>query len=104
LVVDTDDDGMSDGQEYQAGTNPNDPQSLFVSDIQHVQGAGQVAVRWMGLSGHAYTVWAANQASGPWTPTAMQNVSGAGVTLEYAEASATGQPARLFRVQVWRLP
>ncbi len=106
LVVDTDDDGMSDGQEFQAGTNPNDPRSLFVSDIQSVQGAGQVAVRWMGLSGHVYTVWAADQLSGAgsWTPTAMQNVSGSGLMLEYAEPTAQGEPARLFRVQVWRAP
>jgi hypothetical protein len=103
-VVDTDSDGMSDGEEYQAGTNPNDPQSLFVSDIQRLQGADQVEVRWMGLNGHAYTVWAADQLSGPWTATTMQDVSGAGLMLRYSEPTTPGRPARMFRVQVWRLP
>ncbi|MCU0789397.1 MAG: alpha-amylase family glycosyl hydrolase, partial [Verrucomicrobia bacterium] len=104
LVFDTDADGMSDGEEYEAGTDANDPQSIFVSDVEFVQSTGHVAVRWMGLQGHLYTVWVSTALSGGggWTLTPMQNVAGTGAMLEYTEDAAVGAPARLFRVQVSR--
>jgi hypothetical protein len=105
LVADTDGDGMNDGAEYQAGTNPNSAASIFVSAIEHIRATGQVRLRWTGLAGHVYTVWQASDLAGAaprWTVTAMQNVSGTGGPMEYSEPASTAAPARLFRVQVRR--
>lgn len=105
LVVDTDVDGMTDGEEYQAGTNPNDGGSIFVSEIDYLHGASSVSVSWMGISGHRYSVWQADDLSGAatnWMLTAMQNVAGTNGIMQYSEATTSAAPAKVFRVQVWR--
>lgn len=105
LVVDTDMDGMTDGEEYQAGTNPNDPASIFVSEIEHLQGNSSISVSWEGLIGHRYSVWQADDLNGTpanWMPTAMQNVTGTNGIMHYSESVSNAPPVKVFRVQVWR--
>jgi glycosidase len=104
-VVDTDTDGMTDGEEAVAGTDPTNPQSVFVSQVKFVQSSEEVRVQWTGFSGHRYTVWAADLIDGQlgsWTLTAMQEVPGSGGLMEYVEPSSNGQPLRVFRVGVVR--
>ena len=103
-IIDTDTDGINDGDEYTAGTDANDPQSFFVSEIDFEQSTDQVTVRWMGLSGHVYTVWATDQPSGSggWMLTSVQNVPGSNALMQYSEPSSAGQSQRSFRVQVMR--
>jgi len=38
--TDTDNDGVTDGDEYVAGTNPNNPESLFTLDVTRASGTG----------------------------------------------------------------
>lgn len=106
LVVDTDADGMTDGEEYQAGTNPNDPASIFVSDIEYLQGSDSITVRWTGMIGHRYSVWQTDSIGDTpqnWTLNAMQNEAGTGGgIMQYSESASTAPPKKFFRVQVWR--
>ena len=105
LVIDTDVDGMTDGEEYQAGTNPNDPASIFVSAIEYLKGSNSITVNWTGMIGHRYSVWQVDDIGGTppnWTLTATQNVAGTGGTMHYSESVSNAPPAKLFRIQVWR--
>lgn len=53
--VDSDDDGVSDGDEYGAGTDPNDPDSLFVIAIGADE-LGHPLVSWQSAPGKFYRV------------------------------------------------
>jgi hypothetical protein len=105
LVMDTDADGMTDGEEHQAGTNPNDPSSIFVSEIEYLQDSSSISVRWTGLTGHRYSVWQADDLSGTpsnWVLTPMQNMAGTNGLMLYSEPISNAAPVKVFRVQVWR--
>lgn len=54
---DTDGDGFSDQAEWLLGTNPNDPASLFASDIGVGAPDGSIVVRWPSKAGNSYEVW-----------------------------------------------
>ena len=54
---DSDGDGFSDYLEWLAGTNPNDPSSLFNADIGAGAPSGSIIISWPSKSGNIYEVW-----------------------------------------------
>jgi type VI secretion system secreted protein Hcp len=72
---DLDHDGLTNYQEYLAGTNPNNADSVFrVTRINLA--SGQVRITWNSVAGKTYTIHAASQVNGPYTP--VRNVPSAG--------------------------
>jgi type VI protein secretion system component Hcp len=72
---DLDHDGLTNYQEFLAGTNPNNANSVFrVSRINLA--SGQVRITWNSVAGKTYTISAASQVNGPYTP--VRNVPSAG--------------------------
>jgi hypothetical protein len=68
-LADPDGDGMNNLQEYLAGTNPHDGQSLLV--IQSFNGAdGKMILNWQSASNRTYRVESAATPAGPFTPLA----------------------------------
>lgn len=62
---DPDQDGMSNLQEYVAGTNPTDPASAFRARIVFADN-GACRLEFNAVSGRTYTLHSADQIDGPW--------------------------------------
>jgi type VI secretion system secreted protein Hcp len=72
---DLDRDGLTNYQEFLAGTNPNDVNSVFrVSRVNLA--SGQVRITWNSVAGKTYTIHAASQVDGTYSP--VRNVASAG--------------------------
>jgi hypothetical protein len=73
--ADPDHDGLTNYQEFIAGTNPNDFNSVFRVTRANLA-SGQVRITWDSAAGKTYTIHAASQVDGPYTP--VRNVPSAG--------------------------
>jgi len=88
---DLDHDGLTNYQEFLAGTDPNNANSVFrVTRINLA--SGQVRITWSSVAGKTYTISAASQVNGPYTP--VRNVPSAGDGETFADFTAS--PARQF--------
>lgn len=88
---DLDHDGLTNYQEFLAGTNPNNANSVFrVTRINLA--SGQVRITWSSVAGKTYTISAASQVNGPYTP--VRNVPSAGTGETFTDFTAS--PARQF--------
>lgn len=80
---DLDQDGLTNYQEFLAGTNPRDANSVFrVTRINLA--SGQVRITWNSVAGKTYTIHAASQVDGSYVP--VRNVT----------ATATGETSTDF--------
>ncbi len=107
--TDKDGDGMSDGQEYLAGTNPNDGNSRFRLSIERVGASGkEVSFVAQAAAGPGYqaktrqfTLEAATNLANPvWeTVSGFAAVVGAGQTVRYIVPEPSHQ-GRFYRVSI----
>jgi len=93
--LDADHDGMTNLQEYIAGTDPQDAASRFTNAITH--NGGVPSVRFAARAGRGYTVQYSNTL-GSWSK--LADVAPQAVTAEVAVAdpSAVGQQKRFYRI------
>ncbi len=94
--LDSDQDGMSNGDEYIADTNPNDLSSLFT--IRTLKGNGREIV-WSGSQDRVYTVWGTTSLSEPFIILAS-GIVGSGVETTYTDESDETVGTRFYRVEV----
>ena len=98
--LDSDGDGVPNWAEQIAGTNPNDPNSVFraSTDIQPAPGGGLI-LKWASITGKSYSIHRTTDLgqsftalSGNLAATAPQN--------QYTDSSATGPGPYFYRIQV----
>ncbi|HXS67710.1 MAG TPA: hypothetical protein VN761_02635, partial [Candidatus Polarisedimenticolia bacterium] len=93
---DPDHDGLSNYQEYIAGTDPGNANSVLrVTDINAA--SGQVNLTWNSVAGKTYTIYSASQIGGPYTPVLTMPSAGNGQTSTNLTGSASNQ---FYRVGV----
>lgn len=67
LLADSDGDGLTDWQEFVAGTLGNDPVSKLVANVASDPALGSFILSWDTVENRAYKVFAGPRPSGAWT-------------------------------------
>jgi hypothetical protein len=100
-ALDADNDGLSNVGEYLAGTDPNDPHSVFA--LRSAQAlTGSFSFRYPALTGRVYRVQVRDlTAPVPWSDTSVAD--GMGGEVEFRQMPATGG-AKVFRVKLEPAP
>jgi hypothetical protein len=103
---DTELDGLTNLQEYQAGTDPENNQShLRVESLALAGGANAVSLRFVAAANKTYTVEARDAVdSGTWTRVADAVAVASDRVIELIDAGATGHPTRYYRLVTPRIP
>jgi hypothetical protein len=98
-TADPDGDGMTNAQEFAAGTNPNSRASaLKVSSV--AKSGSDMLVSFPSVSGKTYTVQRSDTLqSGSWT-TVQSGIAGTGGTVQVTDTGGALQPRRFYRVVV----
>lgn len=99
-ALDSDGDGMPDWMELIAGTDPNDPNSVFKAstDIQPAPGGGLV-IKWSSVAGKTYAIQRATNLSSGFSPLAT-NLPAIAPQNQYTDSAATGSGPYFYRLQV----
>jgi len=98
--ADPDGDGLTNMQEFGAGTNPLDAASAL--RISQVQASGtNMIVSFPSASGKTYRVDRSDMPqNGPWVAV-QDNIAGTGGTMQITDANAAAQTRRFYRVVVY---
>jgi hypothetical protein len=100
-ALDADHDGLNNLGEYLAGTDPNDPQSVFKLHTA-TTGLDGFSFRYPTVTGRVYRVQSRHLATPtPWSETATTN--GTGGEVEFLEMASNVEP-KLFRVSLELAP
>ena len=99
--ADPDGDGMSNYAEYNAGTNPNDPQSRFAFVDVALDPLGGIAIRWSSVASKTYTVQRSGNLLESFSDV-QTNIPATPGTNYLRDASATDAGPYFYRIQVER--
>jgi hypothetical protein len=100
--ADPDNDGMSNREEYLAGTDPNNAQdALQISTASFGPDGTTVSLTWSSVPTRRYYIQKTSDLTAPWTDSGLGLISpdGATTTRTFGDTAA---PARFYRVQAVR--
>ena len=98
-TADPDGDGMTNAQEFAAGTNPNDRSSVLKINQLQLSGADYV-LSFQTVAGKTYRLERSTTLqSGSWT-TVQDNIAGNGGVMQITDAGAGGQSKLFYRITI----
>lgn len=98
---DSDGDGMTNYQEFLAGTNPKDGASRLAATLARPNAAAPFTVTWPSVPGKQYTILYQNALGGTWQTLATVPAASAPATsTNYPDAASAGLGQRFYKVQV----
>jgi hypothetical protein len=97
--ADPDHDGMSNYQEYLAGTNPTNATSVLRILALSVSQT-QTTVGWLSVSNGSYVVESASDPSGPWTSAGQPIAGSAADTTQASVSRASSDSKQFYRIRV----
>jgi hypothetical protein len=97
--VDPDHDGMNNWQEWAAGTDPTNANSVLRM-VSVTNAASGTVVSWLSVTNHTYSLeWATNPAQNPAFSLAQSNIAGQASTTTLTDTNATGGGPFFYRVR-----
>ncbi len=103
--ADPDGDGVTNIEEFNAGTDPNDRNSfLYISSLDFV--GNDLMLSFPSVAGKIYNVeWSETLVGGSWSPVmtsgvAQENLAGTGGTIQVTDTNGGTKPKRFYRVEV----
>jgi hypothetical protein len=100
VLWDTDADGMGDGAEGEAGTDPTDPASMLQLAAPVVEAGGTIRLDWVSVGGKTYVVeMMAQLGSGSWEEVAVVTANGSLTSVRLAPT----EPSQYYRLRVLSL-
>jgi hypothetical protein len=96
---DPDADGANNANEFTAGTNPRDPQSVLRVQNIDMQGSG-FRLTFGTVSGKRYRILYKNDLKLPNWLILMENIAGTGAAVTIEDTNASSVPQRFYRVEV----
>ena len=101
---DPDGDGFTNLQEYLAGTDPHDPQSLLKIDSVTLS-PGSAALHFTRIAGHSYSIqYSDSLTAGTWQKLADVDAAPTTGTCEVPDPAAGGATMRFYRLVTPKLP
>ena len=98
--ADPDGDGMTNAQEFAAGTNPTNAASLLKVTGLTVNSDGNITVNFSTVSGKTYRVERSDTLqAGSWS-VLQDNITGTGGIFQVTDVGAAGQPKRFYRIVI----
>lgn len=99
--TDSDGDGMNNWQEWLAGTDPTNSQSVLQMLLLAADGGNACTVRWQSVVGKNYFVQrSGNLAAMPAFTTLMDNIAGQAGSTSFIDTTATNGKSFFYRVGV----
>jgi hypothetical protein len=99
---DSDDDGANNADEYVAGTDPTDPESLFALTMVRAAPAlpGTLVFEWSGVDGREYSIWMATNLSMSFSHVAGPIIPSGTAPMDYAHPAPQPAGAVFYRLGV----
>jgi hypothetical protein len=98
--ADPDGDGMTNEQEWAAGTNPLSAESVLqVLTFSVDPNANEATLSWTSVAGRDYIIQGASVTEGPWVDLAVP-VTGSGGATEISIDAGGGEPVRFYRIRL----
>jgi|GEM_PF-682760 len=95
--ADPDGDGMTNAQEFAAGTNPNDRSSVLKVSQMQVSG-NNMLISFQTVSGKSYRVDRNDTLQSNSWVTVLDNIAGTGGTVQVTDSGGAAPPRRFYRV------
>ncbi len=101
-ALDRDGDGVSNYEEYRAGTNPEDDGSMFWAEIDKVLSGGETVafeLRWDSATNRNYTVWRSSDLNGNFSKI-VEGIHSTPPENIYRYPAETNAPAYFYQIEV----
>jgi hypothetical protein len=96
---DADGDGLSNAQEYFAGTDPHNPASSLRIGFARINDTGPV-LSFESVLGRVYRIESSTQLGGAVWSVVKDGIPGIGQTIEVADPAPLGQNSRFYRLRL----